>query len=407
MKNKLLCLGLLIIMSFIGFRCASGPSQQELELERKALQEAEERKKAEQEMAIKIALSNAMEYYKNQQYNDAIRNFRAVIDSFDQNNEIAYKYIADSYYRAGRKDEAIRAYKEAIEKYPEKAFLYRGLAYLYLQNEMDEEAYSMFAKSVELDTTDNLSYQALSNLCTKQGEIDSALFYAEQAFCYDSTNESLNRTLIRFYERKRDRENLAFALETLLELNPDDNEALLQLGKTYAELEELDTAQTILQKYIDRVPDDPSGHHTLGLTYYYAGNYSNALESLKRANSLNPDDPKILCDMGLVHIELKNYNTALDLANSALSKKDNYGYAYLLTGSIYEGKGFDLVKEDGVLPYEGKLEFEKAVNEYKKALRDPDWSKQAQNKIEYLAEYLPSDEEKKIKQFLEEGRQER
>ncbi len=406
MKSRFLSLLLIALSVVVMLRCAAGPSQKQLEMERKAKQEAEAKRKAEQELQVKIALSNAMEYYKNKQYKDAIRNFRTVIDSLDPDNEIAYKYIADSYFRAGYEDSAEIAYKQAIEKFPEKAFLHRGLGFIYSRRDKDSLAYIQFLKAAELDTADYVSFQRLSSLCAQRGSIDSAIYWSEKAICYDSTNESTVRNLVRLYAKKGNREELIKTYELLHQLAPEDNQVLLDWGRTAAEAGSLKQAEKVIKEYLSRNPESSQARHLLGLTYYYGKQYQKALEQLKRARELNPENPKIDCDMGLIYKELKNYDMAFQYAQNALEKEKGYGYAYLLKGSVYEDQGFAKVKPDGTLTYEAKLEFEKAVNEYKKALHDPDWSQQAENKIKYLAEYLPTKEEKTIKKFLEEGREE-
>ncbi len=407
MRKGILALLMLMVFLVTLFRCAGGPTPEEIELQRRLAEEAERQRKAELELQIKIALSNAMEYYKNKQYGDAIRNFRTIIDSLDPDNEIAYKYIADSYFRAGSIDSAELAYKEAIAKYPQKAFLHRGLGYMYLKLNKDSLAFRSFEKAAELDTTDYLSCEALSNLCARRGDIDSAILWAERALCHDSTNEELVRSLVKFYEVKKDKGKLVSAYELLHRLVPDDDEVLLGLGKAYAEAGSLQSARRTLTEYISRKPEDHTGFHLLGLTYFYQKEYTKAIENLRKAGKMNPENPKIDCDIGLVYKELKDYEKAFAYARKALVKKEGYGYAYLLRGSIYEGRGFDKVNPDGTLTYEAKLEFEKAVKEYKKALSDADWCAQAREKIEYLSQYLPTKEEKMIKKFLEEGREER
>jgi hypothetical protein len=66
----------------------------------------------------------------------------------------------------------------------------------------------------------------------------------------------------------------------------------------------------------------------------------------------------------------------------------------VVLGEIYENEAEPHIKADGTVKYEGKVKFQKAVAEYKKALKDPEWGQYARNKIDYLTPFLPTEEDR-------------
>lgn len=395
-----------LFFALIFVRCATGPKSEELKLQAEAQRQAEEQaKKAALEEEIKMTLSTGLEYYKNGQYEDAIRNFKRVIFELDPNRETAYKYLADAYFRINAPDSAEWIYSEALKKFPARSYLHRGLGFVYLKEGKDSLAKIELMRAVELDTTDHVSYEALASMQLSEGKIDSAILWSEKAVCYDSLNISLWTTLGKCYETRKNNLALVRVYKELRRLKPDSIEVLVSLGKAYLELDSVGAAESVLKEYMAAKPDDYQGPYFLGLAYLLGKDYQASITYLKKAQKMNPTFAKIDCELGMAYRELKDYKKAMDYADSALKKRKNYGYAYLLRGSVYEAWGFDKVKPDGTLTYEAKLEFEKAVEEYKKALQDPEWASQAQEKINYLKDYLPTAEEKKVKKFLEEGKQ--
>jgi len=77
--------------------------------------------------------------------------------------------------RTGRRDDAIRAYTDAIASSPESAFLYRELAVVERQGGDADAALTHFRKAVELDQSDASSHAQIGELLEARGDADGAL----------------------------------------------------------------------------------------------------------------------------------------------------------------------------------------------------------------------------------------
>jgi Tfp pilus assembly protein PilF len=98
----------------------------------------------------------------------------------------------------------------------------------------------------------------------------------------------------------------------------------------------------------------------LAYSYSESGNHSKAWSQIKKVAKLNPD----------------------------------YAYRFVVRGEIYENEAEPHIKPDGQVKWDGKLKYEKAVAEYKKALKNPEWGEYARKKIEYLRPFLPTEEDR-------------
>jgi len=100
--------------------------------------------------------------------------------------------------RTGQRDEAIRAYTEAIASSPESAFLYRELAIVERQADDAEAALTHFRKAVELDPSDAGSRAQVGELLEARGDTGGALaaFSASLAIEPNATIEARRDALV-------------------------------------------------------------------------------------------------------------------------------------------------------------------------------------------------------------------
>jgi tetratricopeptide (TPR) repeat protein len=82
---------------------------------------------------------------------------------------------------AGRFDEAVRAYDQAIAASPDSAFLYRDLAAVERESGRTDQALEHLKKAVELDPADAASLARIGEILESRNELDAALAAYERA----------------------------------------------------------------------------------------------------------------------------------------------------------------------------------------------------------------------------------
>ena len=397
-----------------------------------AIQQSEQKKTTAEDSArialeIKKYLSFGLEYYKNKQYNDAIRNFKKVL-SMDPSNELAHKYLADSYLRhpdSTMIDSAFVLYSSAIKKFPNTAYFYSGYGYVLhkvarryadlaeqesdsakkeaLQNKsgaLIDSALVNFHKAVELDTGDYASMNALGTIYLSRGRLDSAMKWLGKSVEIDSNQVEIWDILAKIYVARGLNKEAARAYKHLHRLMPEESEYLLKYGQYLAKSGDLKKSLDILNEYINKNPNDYRGYQYLGLVMAFKKNYKDALRQLKKAEKLNPKSVKLMCDIASVYKDMKNYALARRYLAKAKKIDPKFGYIYIVEGDIVYQQAMDLVPESGELNMAAKCKLLTAYKIYKKALADPNWAGFAKSKMDYLKKYLPTREEIKAYEFM-------
>jgi len=165
----------------------------------------------------------------------------------------------------------------------------------------------------------------------------SATLYAQQITVGTGEGEIyLARGIVQYMQ-----ENYRTAEEEFLKginVDPENIQILLMLGKTYGELKDYVSAiKFIEQAYeIDKMRTDVKKE--LARLYYSTGEYGKSKMLLDELLILNPDDFIPNYYMGLIFYEEKNFAASNDFFNRASSAGDN-PEAYYYLGETYEKLG--------------------------------------------------------------------
>ena len=93
--------------------------------------------------------------------------------------------VARAAVKAGRLDEAKRAYQSAIERSPESPILLRGLADVERRQGDTDAALEHFRRAAELDPMDTLSLTQIAGMLEERGDLAGALAAYDQALALD------------------------------------------------------------------------------------------------------------------------------------------------------------------------------------------------------------------------------
>ncbi len=385
-----------LVLLFVFLSCAGGPSADELAAQEEARQAAEKARRDSLEIEVQKSLSFGMEYYKNGQYADAIPHFKRIIYELNPDEERAWKYLADSYFRMNMPDSAFGVYRNGIAKFPENAYLHRGLGILFQQNTMLDSAMAEYMKAFEFDPKDAFSATQIGRLYLSLAKLDTALLWFETSVKADSNNVEIWEKLADLYMVRGNWEGVKEAYQNLHRINPENADYILNLGRATANTGDYETAITTLNKYIKNNPEDFKGYQYMALIYVADSKFNDALESFKKAEELAPENVKLLLDIADTYVEMKRFDSAARYLNKARNVEPNSCQAIVTEGNICTGRARAAVPTEGIGIRE-KLSFQCCYDIYKRALRSDceRWADVARVKMDYLKQYLPTDQERK------------
>jgi tetratricopeptide (TPR) repeat protein len=176
-----------------------------------------------------------------------------------------------------------------------------------------------------------------------------------------------NQTRLHKAELAADKKNYAEAvtwLRQIIELDPKDYEAWLELGNAYFGLDKLKDAEEAALRAIDENPSFALSFISLGRIRIAAQNYQGAIDVLTEAVKLQPASGAANYFLGAAYLQIKKGSKAVGYLNEAI-KIDPAGNAdaHLLLAALYNGAG---MKDKAATEYEEFLKQKPNYTERKK-----------------------------------------
>jgi tetratricopeptide (TPR) repeat protein len=285
-------------------------------------------------------------------YGDAQKAFRKVKE-LERNDPAADFNIALVFLEQKLPDDAIRLLRPllSLPRYQERARYFIAMA---LEEKGDLKAAGLEYQLVDRKSENfiqarlRMAYvtfhmgekkrarQILNDLLTlapKQEEI-----YLTNAYFYEEDNQwdlaiqalkaglgkverpqEIYYRLAVLYEKQNNRPESIVQIKKVLELNPNNADALNFLGYSYAEAGvNLDEAEKLVREALGAKPE--SGHilDSLGWILYKKGQYDKAVAELERAHRIMPQDGTVAEHLGDAYFQNKRYRDALRTYRRAL-----------------------------------------------------------------------------------------
>jgi tetratricopeptide (TPR) repeat protein len=176
----------------------------------------------------------------------------------------------DAAYRAGALDQAVTAYQAALDAEPGDAALFERLYVCALEQNRLDIASARLRQLAALRgwTTDR--YRKMAALVEQQGDTQSAAAYWQASLNGSSADIPALHHLADFALQSRDWNAVRQALEQAAALNPQDTEALYQLGLLLAPTEAR-TAYDYLQRAAQK-PEYQAANRAIDSVYAAYGN---------------------------------------------------------------------------------------------------------------------------------------
>jgi tetratricopeptide (TPR) repeat protein len=206
-----------------------------------------------------------------------------------ENAEASYR-IAGILSRTGRVDDAVEAYRRAIELDPMWPAPLYDLAVMYADSGNPEQAIASYRDAIRLDASFVEAYVNLAFHLTEGGRLDEACMCLQRARDLDPQNataaSNLSSVLVKL-------DRYADALATLrvaIDLQPKDPWFHNQLGSIYRLLRRPDEALAEYQRSVELDPSIARLHVDLGDQQALMGRLEEAIAEYELAIGMEPND---------------------------------------------------------------------------------------------------------------------
>jgi tetratricopeptide (TPR) repeat protein len=189
------------------------------------------------------ALARGITFYQEGNYERAVNEFRRSVglstnSSYTQD---AYDYMVQSLLKLGRTDDAIKAYKQAIQLNPTNDSYHLNLGNIYFSLGRYDDATSEYNEAVRIAPTSTLNWYSLGQAYLQTENYSGAeqAFKKVNALSPNEASFGLGQT----YHRMGRYDEAINELESAIADNQDFGNAYLELGAVYADQKEFDKAQ--------------------------------------------------------------------------------------------------------------------------------------------------------------------
>lgn len=211
---------------------------------------------------------------------EAIAAFRRAIE-LDSDISWSYQNLGQALAKLGQFEDAIAAFRRAIELKPDFSWSYHHLGDALSQQEEWEESATAFGKAIELNPEHFGTYVGLGNSLAKLGQLDEAIAAYRQASILNPDVDWIYGCIADILQQRRelDLEAAIASYRRVIELNPDDVEACrkllelqpdnwevwLQLGKVLVKQEQWEEALGCFRQSCELEPNSFLSHYQLGI----------------------------------------------------------------------------------------------------------------------------------------------
>ena len=285
-----------------------------------------------------------------------------------ENYADTHYYRGITLFEAGKVQEAIQQYEQAIRLKPDFASAYNNLGSSLQQAGKLAEAISYYKRALQIEPNNARLHYNLAIALEKVGDVPGAIGQYEQAIRINPDDVDAHNNLGNAHFRAGRRQDAIQQYEQALRINPDS--ALAHYNLAVA-LEQAGNAPGAIGQYEQSLWIDPSDaqvHFNLGAALEHLGRHQEAIDHFEQALRINPKDADARNNLGFVLMQVGKVQEAIGQYEEALRINPSDARAHFNLGVILEGLG----------------RHQEAIGHYEQALQvNPDMA-EAQRNLERL-----------------------
>nr|WP_267914317.1 tetratricopeptide repeat protein [Borreliella garinii] len=302
----------------------------------------------------KIAkLTNAQEdYYKLGIIRFKLKKYEHSIGSFDQTIRLnpkhkkAYNNKGIALMMLNKNKKAVESFEKAIQidKNYDTAYYQKGIA--EEKNGDMQQAFTSFKNAYNIDKKLNYALKAgiVSNNLGNFKESEEYL-----GFFNDNTKKPNEIAIYNLSIAKFENNKLEESLEIInkaINLNPEKSEYLYLKASINLKKENYPNAISLYSSVIEKNPENTSAYINLAKAYEKSGNKAQAISTLEKI--INKNNKLALNNLGILYKKQKNYQKAIEIFEKAIKNSDieaKYNLATTLIEINDNTRAKDLLKE--------------------------------------------------------------
>lgn len=282
----------------------------------------------------------AMESYSNEEYGQAVIEFKEVIDAGGEYVFDAYHYKILSLFQLQDFQRARRATDTLIKLGYDSPIinLEWGKIYMNVDGLWDqadiERAKEALVRAEDQGLSTGTLYGLLGDVYEYLGEMDTSLSYYQKALSKDPLNAIYHNSIARIYQSLDMLDRAIFHMEWSMGIDPHQPGLMVVLANIYYEKEMIHEFKETYRRAILLHPQRFSFRQEYGIRLYEMGFFDEAREELIEGMKLNPNTYLPYYYLGLIYRERGDVKKATEYLEKALYYNPQYTDAILVLGDL-------------------------------------------------------------------------
>ena len=222
-------------------------------------------------------IDNAMEFFKKEDYQNALENFKSALIENDKNQNII-----------------------------------NNIALCEMKLGQTESAEKNFLKAISIEPSTPQPYLNLAEMYFSQNELLKAIELLQRASSIIPDNIAILHYLARIYiEDKRFDEGLD-ALNIILDISPENVDAYWDLGMLYFDMGEYELSSKSFESVLEKVENNPIIYYQTALSYEMQDNIDKAISNHLKAVTVNDKFPLSYKRLGMLYLARNEKQDAIE-----------------------------------------------------------------------------------------------
>jgi len=266
---------------------------------------------ADNKVAV-LLIGNA--YYELRDFGKAAEEFEKYLSLNPDDPTEAYVKLGTAYFEAENFEKAAPAFKEALKSNNQDINLNYKLAQSYHKSAQYEQAEELYAFLAQLSPEDvRIYYNTIVMMYDEAQMPDKAVQAAQKLVDIEPDNsEALFNLGYMLIKEKKFAESVDVFNKTI-ELDPGMEYAYLQLGYSHTQLKQYSKAVEVYQKLVESVPDNADAWMGIAIGNMQLKRWDPAVEPLKRVIDLRPDNGTAYYNLAICYLNLKDEFSAREI----------------------------------------------------------------------------------------------
>lgn len=225
-------------------------------------------------------------------HQEAIDAYKRALEH-DSTNVAAHRGLAEMLVRTGQTEQGLKQYRTALKARPGNAENQNLVGEAFLRMNRIPDAEAAFKRATELKPNYAAAHANLGALYWQQKKIPLAEAALKEALALEQDSVLANRVLGNLYMETQQPAKAIQPYEQVLKKPPVPPDIYNNLAAAYAFENRPADAINLLRTAAKMQPDEPQIHKNLGLMLLQSGIRSEAAYALRRAQELAPNDTEV------------------------------------------------------------------------------------------------------------------